>query len=245
MERPLADRGDDAAIASLLKQLQSAEVVRFVSEEAGDLSAYGLDRPWLSVSVYEGQGLLPKTIIFGEGTGTGRYKTEYFAKRVPGAAVVAVDSIFARNLMITPWDLRYKRIFAFGRGGVDRLKLLYADHRTDCRRNPDRRGWTVLYPAGHRVRKGSVGDLIHLVSILEAKRFVSKRPTDLSRFGLDRPVLQVRLLKGEQVVREIFLGRASGQVYAMGDGRPEIVEVDPRAIDGLSLPVFLADPGTP
>ena len=240
LEQPVAEKGDDAAIAAFLNHIQTGTAERFVAEQAGDLAAYGLDRPWMNLSVYEGEDLAEKTVILGGGTEPVRFRYEFFAKFLSRPAVFTVDSLFVLGLKKTVGDFRNKMVFGFDHGGVDRMEAVYPDLRTVCAKQSG--GWAVLHPEGHTVVASQVEALIRRVSDLKANRFVADRVDDPARYGLDHPAVHLKLMKGSRVLREIALGSMNEQVYAKADHRPDVVEVNPEILDELRLRLYLAEP---
>jgi len=240
LEQPAAEKGDDAAIATFLGQIQTGTAERFVAEQADDLAAYGLDRPWMKLSIYEDEGLAERAVIFGDGTEPVRFKNEFFAKFLSRPAVFTVDSLFVLGLKKTVGDFRNKMVFGFDHGGVDRIEAVYPDLRTVCAKQSG--GWVVLHPEGHTVAASQVEALIRRVSDLKANRFVADRVDDPARYGLERPAVHLKLMKGDRALREIALGLENGQVYAKADHRPEVMEVAPEILEDLRLRLYLAGP---
>lgn len=234
LEKPVADRGDSLVIRRLLSRLWTAQAKRFVTEEATDLAPYGLDDPWMRISIYEGEGLALKEVILGDGLRAGRIK-RYYGKYVAKSPVFTVDSTFVKEMMKTPSELRYKKIFAFDSEGIDRVVLVYPDSTVDCRKDTSSQAWTTLEPRFHAASGKSVEDLIERVKELEAVRFAAETLVLPETYGLDAPAVQVKLWKAGQLAREVALGRKGEQVYARGDARPQVVEVGRSILERLTL----------
>ena len=242
LERPVGDRGDEPAIIKVLNRLRSGKATRFAAEEAADLAPYGLDDPWLTVTVYVGEGMAQKTLVVGGKIREGRF-LRYYGKYLPRRPIFTVDSAFVASVKKMPSDLRYKEIFEYEREGVDRLVLAYADSTVECEWVPSGGAWVVRSPRHREVLNSEVEGLLDRVRDLKAKRFVAESLEDPVRYGLDRPVLDLRIWKAGELVRAVTLGEGDKTVYVVGDARPQVVELDMIAAGNLRLELLPVGPG--
>ena len=66
---PVNDRTDDDEVRKLINRLRTAEFTRVVEEESGERGQYGLEKPTLTVTVYDGDHERKKTIVIGRREG--------------------------------------------------------------------------------------------------------------------------------------------------------------------------------
>ncbi len=241
LEKPVAERGDSETIRRFLSRLWTARAKRFAAEEATDLAPYGLDNPWMRVSVYEGEGLALKEAIVGDAVRAGRIN-RYYVKYAAKSPILMVDSSFVVSMKKSLSDLRYKKIFAFDAGGIDRVTLVYPDSTVDCKRDTSGAVWTAVEPRFHIVSDENVAELIGEVQELEAKSFVAETLDAPEAYGLDVPAIQVKLWAAGRLVREVLVGKKGDEVYAKGDHRPQVVEVLNSILGKLKLDLIAVAP---
>lgn len=236
LEHPVKDRGDDAMIQAFLNSMQSARVRGFAEEAAEDLTLFGLHRPWLALTLYEGERLTKKKVIFGDQIKPERLQ-RYYGKYESNQSVFIIDSTFVKNLKKTLFDFRFKEIFSFDRSGVDRVRLVTQEKTVDCRRVSSN-FWSVIFPSQNTVRTGDIEDFLALIDNLKILRFVSETSDYLHTYGLDRSALQITVWKREDVVRKINIWEKDGHLYAKCESKPQVVEVDNSLLAWLIFPIF-------
>jgi len=87
LEQPIQALADEDKIDDMLTRLQSSKVTRFEAETANKLQRYGLDDPWLTVSLFDSSRKNPKTLAIGSKNGD-----QYHARDSSRPAVFLVDS---------------------------------------------------------------------------------------------------------------------------------------------------------
>ncbi|MCZ6632096.1 MAG: DUF4340 domain-containing protein [bacterium] len=233
LEEPVQDRGDNAAIQRFLEQLRAGRAEGFATENGQELGKFGLDKPHLQITVYEGKEGVAKTVRFG-GVPPGDNTDSRYGKFEGWPHVFVVERFLIEDLSVTSSDLREKLIFGFDASEIDEIRQIFPDSQVVCVKTSET-DWTVQMPEGHTVHPVDVRDWIHLVDQLPAQDYVAESLAEPARFGLDRPVMTVQLLKQGTLVREVRLGRRGERLFAVGNGRPQVVEVAREVPRGLKL----------
>ena len=238
---PVNDRTDEDEVRKLINRLRTAEFTRVVAEESGERGQFGLERPMLTVSVFDGDVERKKTIMIGRRQEGSRFPP-FFAAVSGGPMVFLVDSTFVVDIRKTASDLRFKRIFAFDASGVDRLKLAYRDRVVECVRDRNGNTWEVLQPKLHIVLEHRIKHLFRTIELLEAEEFVAEELKSPEPFGLDRPALEVTAWRDGAIVQKLTIGERDGKVYARGQHRPQVARIDHKVLPKLKLELVSVKP---
>lgn len=238
---PVDDRTDDDEVRKLINRLRTAEFTRVVEEESRERGQFGLKRPTLTVSVFDGDRERKKTIMIGRRQ-EGRRFPPFFAAFSGRPMVFLVDSTFVADIRRTASDLRFKRIFAFDASGVDRLKLAYRDRVVECVREGNGNTWEVLQPKLHIVPEHRIKHLFRTIELLEAEEFVAEELKSPEAFGLDRPALEVTAWRDGATVQKLTIGERDGEVYAQGHHRTQVVRIDHKVLTKLKLELVSVRP---
>lgn len=116
MSQPFAARGDFAAIDGAISVLASTQVQRFVTETAGDLKPYGLDKPELTARLTsDGK---TQTLLVGTSVDGTRY-----AKRAESTGIFTVGENLLADLKKDGNDFRRKDIFDFRAFTANRIEV--------------------------------------------------------------------------------------------------------------------------
>ena len=233
MSRPLETRGDEEEIQDLLKDL-SAPVKEFVDDAPAGLGGYGLDPPRLRVEVTSADGAA-HTLWVGGGAGSG-----YYAKRLSQPSVFTVDSVLVDRLDEAASRLRFRNLLAFDRKAVDRVEFAYPGRTVLCvRQGP---AWLAV-PQQRPVNGIELDAILYNMEELRAEGFVSAPPAGGS-YGLDPPRARIRVWAGEELVGDLVLGEAEGEmVYARGSANDLACLVGREAAERLGVDRIFQEQG--
>ena len=255
--KPLAARGDDAKINDFLSQATNLTVIKFVADDKADAATYGLAEPRGVLTFYTADNAKGTELMIGglpsaaptpspsPGTSPDISPTPAPTPTVPPDSVYmrqpARQSIFTvtkniENLLtLKPNDLRAHALTIINADTVDRI------HVTPGSGEPfglvrKEQNWTLNdQPAN----AAGVNQLVNALNAAQAVDFVadSAAPGDLAKYGLDKPVAQVRFAAfasentaestvGEKPVATVDFGKEEGgNVYARLEEEPFIVSV--------------------
>ena len=88
--------------------------------------------------------------------------------------------------------------------------------------------WQIVKPAVLGVKKSARDDLLYSLSSLSSERVIEEHPADLSPYGLDKPLVTVRVTLSTGEVDELYLGNmtpAADSWYLMKKGDPRVFTV--------------------
>jgi hypothetical protein len=91
-----------------------------------------------------------------------------------------------------------------------------------------RNTWEMAKPGKLDVKPGPVQDLLYSISNLASERVIEEQPESLEPYGLDIPIVTVRIMLNSGEVRELYLGDmtpAADSYYLMAGGDPRVFTV--------------------
>jgi hypothetical protein len=225
---PLQADADDSAINGMVSNLKGVKLEQVVTESAENLEPYGLKEPEIRIALQVAEGAeAPKPLLVG-------------AKSPIGSNSYAVwegeDKVLLLSTHLNPqfdkglYDLRHKKLFAFKREDVERLRILRSgDPEMELAKEGDR--WEILLPFRARASETAVDEILNKLTTLKAEKFVDEAPKDLADYGLDRPVWKIEaVLKPDQTKATLLIGSlhqvgGKGYLYAKREERPGVVSL--------------------
>ena len=240
--RPLRARADNQKVGDLISQVTAARIQQFVAEAGGDLQPYGLTEPRGSITLFtpdhkDGQAL-----------------------QIGGAPPEQQDQVYvrfsARNFVYTlpkkieeilntkPADLRDRHLVRFDTNLLDRFTIDAPSKGKTVLARKDQ-VWTIASRNNQLANNGEVTRLLDTLKNENVTRFVEDVASDLPKYGLDKPQLQVTLSSfasentaetaaGEKPIATIAFGNVDGDiVYARIGEEPFIVAVRRGLIDQI------------
>ena len=225
---PLKADAENAAINGLVSNLKGAKVEQVVTESAEDLEPFGLKEPEIRVVVLVAEGeTAPAPLLLGGKSPIG--SNSY-------AMVEGEDKVLLLSTHLVPqfdkdlYELRHKKLFAFKREDVERLRILRVDEpEVEIVREGDK--WELIRPLRARAAEAEVDKILNKLTTLKAESFNDEEPEDLAAYGLDRPVWKVEVvLKPDQtkatlLVGSIYQEQGKGYLYAKRGERPAVVSL--------------------
>lgn len=201
--KPAQYKADKAEIDSLLSELSLLKAEKFVSENATNLSQYGMDKSQLEVSLYEGAN--SKTFIVGKKSGESFYG---ILKGSDAIFLISADEFNRINKDLG--DIRDKAVLKFERDNAIKLDLKYAATNISCSKAGT--SWLLTSPIKENADNVKVNDIIDKLAELKTKKFVSDisdKSKSLSSYGLEPPELEVSVKLKDNAVYELLLGKKS------------------------------------
>ena len=225
MKSPLESRGDEEEIEQVLKGL-SAPVKEFVDDRPAGLGDYGLDEPRFRIEVTASDGGTHGLWI-GGGAANG-----FYAKNLSQPSVFTVDSSVVERLDEAAFSLRFKRLLAFERKEVDRVEFAYPGRTVLCVRQGQ--AWLAV-PDQQPVNGLELDAILYTMGELKAEDFLAGDAGSAS-YGLEPPSARIRVWAAEQLVGDLSLGRAQGElVYAKGSENELACLVDKETAERLGV----------
>ncbi|HKP05205.1 MAG TPA: DUF4340 domain-containing protein [Chthoniobacterales bacterium] len=244
--KPLRARGDDQKISDLLAQVTTAQIQQFVAEDRGDLRPYGLAEPRGSITVFSGEDKTGQSLqIGGPVAATGEKDKDQVYVRFTGRnAVYTLPKKIEELLAVKPADLRDRHLVRIDPNILDRITIEAADKgKTVLARAEE--NWTIANKNNLPANAGEVIRMLDLVRAEQVTKFVEDVASDLPKYGLDKPQLQVTFSSfssentpestaGEHPFASIAFGKVEGEeVYARLGDEPFIVAVRRSLLDNI------------
>ena len=232
--RPVA--ASEAAVKALVDAASKLKCEKKVTESAGagGLEAFGLESPWLKVTLDTKQG--KKTILVGAETPVGSAR---YAKLADSDPVYTLASSTVSALAKSLDDLREREIFGVSSDSVTALRLV-APGGLDIRlekKDGAEGEWRIVHPFNDEADRWKVSDLVWDLTGLTVSEFVDDDGKDLARWGLDRPRLRVDAHSSERPSPlELFVGAPGPDgkgFYVRTSDSPSVYLVNPAAFSPL------------
>lgn len=224
--QPLQVAADESTISGILATLNTSKVNRTIEENPSprDLKAFGLDKPQVKVSItLQMEESLP-TILVGGKTPVGN---SAYVKREGEPAVFLTNALLRSSLDKKLYDFRNKTIIELKGDAVKQLTLQGA--KGDFALIKKGEEWFIDQPKSYRADQVEIKGMLSTIRNMSARDFLEESPSDLKKYGLDQPRLQVTVLMGEKgEQKKILFGnkrKGKDEVYLVLDSKGTIYTV--------------------
>ena len=288
LAKPLSARANDTKVNDLVSQVANLNIESFVGDDKAADASYGLADPRGTVTLYTAADPKGRELFLGASPETAKPASpgEAAVNAAIGAAPTPTpnpklaDSVYVRYpdrqsiytvsksidslLTLKPADLRDRQLARVNADLVDRIRITPADGKAFAVAHNKDKTWSLVgAPAGTPPANAAEADrLLSAITTAQVADFVADSASDLAKYGLDKPTLQVRFLSvasentaesnaGEKPVATVDFGQTEGaNVYARVEEDPFVVAVPaavPAAIAADPLQwqdvnIFRADP---
>lgn len=203
IERPAAFGADGTVVRSYLSTLRSLRAIDFPDDEGKDLSAYGLDAPRLSVTLWVGKDEDQRQVLIGKEN----EKKELFVKTGARPVVYTVSDWVYRDLNKTLNDLRDKVLLAVDKEKATAIEVKRADGTQFKLMKEGDNKW-VLEKAEGKLAENAVTQFVNDVAELKGYEVAADDVADLKSFGLDPAAVSMHVGgEGGAEVGTILLGQ--------------------------------------
>jgi Domain of unknown function (DUF4340) len=227
-------KADTGAVNNVLWKIRDLRAAGFLDEDPAAIPRY-LARPELTVKIWEEGAKEPKVLLLGPSRETRGGQAAALAAVAGRGPVMLVDAKALVEIGRPPGDLRDKSLLpAFEMGDVKRARLVVAGKPLTVERKGEA-DWQVVEPARGATKERKVGDLLLGLKALRWKEIASPKGDDAPRFGLDKPDLEVTLLKADgSEIAGLLVGKTEGPVtYVKLKSAPAVYAVDTKQADEI------------
>src|SRR3954467_10490142 len=240
--KPLRARGDDQKINDLLAQITTAQIQQFVAEDRGDPRPYGLAEPRGSVTLFSVDDKTGQTLQIG-GVPE-KEKEQVYVRFTTRNAVYTLPKKIEEILALKPADLRDRHLVRIDTNILDRITIETPGKSKTVLARKDE-NWTIANKNNQPANGGEVTRMLDLLKVEQVTKFVEDVASDLPKYGLDKPQLQVTFSSfssentpestaGEHPFATIAFGKVDGDnVYARLGEEPFIVAVRRSLLDNI------------
>jgi hypothetical protein len=220
MIEPIAVDADPPEVLGMAQAISSIESVREVVDNPSDLAQFGLAEPPIQVE-FKAEGGASGSFKLGN---KNPQQSEVYAMKGGGNTVVLVSSFQESSFNKEPFALRDKRILKFDREKADSLALVRDGNSMQLARSGSE--WKVVKPVEARTDYSTIEGFLTRLSSANMSRLVEENPKDLSKYGLDKPVMTVTI-GAESAKTVLEVGKTENdQTYAKDASRPMVFTVD-------------------
>ena len=227
-------KADTGAVNGLLWHIRDLRASGFLDESPAGVPRY-LSKPEVTVKIWEEGAKEPKTLLLGLSKGI--KAGELTGVAAPGAEgpVFMVEPKDIQALSKTATDLRDKTVVAsFDMKEVKRVRVTVGGKPLLL----ERRGeddWRVVEPTKGPAKEIKVTGLLLTLRGLKWKEIAAPDGADAARFGLDKPEVEVALLKGDGIeMASLAIGRTNDKLsYVRSKSSPAIYAVDATMLEEI------------
>lgn len=229
MKEPEEASADQGMINDLLWDLTTTRVKEFVDDDAKTLKPYGLDVPPVTVRLLDPQGKLLSTLTLARASNDeGAY-----VRVGDSQAVTLVEARLYERLDKGPFDFRLRQLLSFETWDVGKMELSRNGQEILLEKRKDE--WELKKPKQVKAKFSAVIDLLNEIKNLKWQKVIAKGPTDLSFYGLDKPVATFTLTKTDgKSLGTVLLGKSEEDlVYAKLQEKPDIYGIPSAFLESL------------
>ncbi len=219
---PLDAPADATTVKNLIGAIADCEVKRELTDASSDLSQYGLDKPFVTVSVKLRDKDLP-TFLIGKNAPVG---SSTYVQRADDKKIQLAGSAFRTGMDRKVKDLRDKVIIDFTDSDVHQLDVSGDGKQLQLVQKDDK--WSIEQPAPYAADAATVRSFLSTLRSMRATDFPDDQGSDLSAYGLDNPRLKMTLHLGkDNAEKTILLGKENDkkEVFVQRGGQPTVYTV--------------------
>ena len=259
--RPLRARADDQKVNDLISQVTSARIGQFVADDRGDLRPYGLAEPRGAITLFDEEQKKDQQVEIGGsikvagredkgqtlqiGATPEKEKEQVYVRFAPRGSVYMLPKKLEEILNTKPADLRDNHLVRIDTNILDRITI-DAPGKTKTVLARKDGNWTIANRNNALADSGPVRRMLDAVQNERVTSFVEDVASNLSKYGLDKPQLQLTFSSfasentaetkaGEQPFAAIAFGKDAGDnVYARVSDEPFVVAVHRGLLDQIS-----------
>ena len=238
--KPIKAAADQGKIDGLTGSLANAPLKKTIAEKPASLAPFGLKKPSAVVTITSDKvGVLPALEV-GKMSPVGG---GVYVKLADSPAVLMTASEFPGSVTKHVNDLRSHLLMTFNMGNANKVTIQSpsgGEIEVDKKDNK----WRIVKPSPYLADSDTVAQLLTSLANARVKDFVSNAPKDLSKYGLDKPQLQVTVFTGKkEKPHSLLFGlkeptALKHTIYVKRGSAPYVFSVADKLIGKVDLTVF-------
>jgi hypothetical protein len=232
LQMPLVARASDADVQALLAKILAERAIDFISDDASNLSTYGLASPTATLSVTQGA---EEPMVLEIGGLVPDKPDQVYAQRLKSSAVFTLLKSTVDDLLKALPNVRDRHVFPFDPNKAVGLSFSFGTKKGQVR--ADQALWSTVGEAEGPADVGKVTDLLARLNQLETTPVLKDSVTDLKPFGLDKPQGKITVQSPEfkpAAALTLLIGKAENKLlYVRNSSEPFIYTVPDNAFDFL------------
>lgn len=232
LEKPVVARASETSVTSeLLPKLLALRAIDFVTDDASNLSQYGLTTPssTLTVGITSGEDM-----VLQIGGPVPNKPDQVYAQRLKSNSVftIAKASVddFSKNIL----DVRDRHILPFDAGKANGVTFSFGNKKGEV--HSEKGLWSTVGEGAGPADVAKVTDLLSKLSQLETTPMLKDSVTDLKPFGLDKPQGKITIETPNQKpgTLTLLIGKAENKLlFVRNSIEPFVYTVPENAFDFL------------
>ncbi|MDQ6913239.1 MAG: DUF4340 domain-containing protein [Verrucomicrobiota bacterium] len=234
--KPLHARADSQKVGDLIAQVTSARIAQFVAEDKGDLQPYGLAEARGAITLFRADEKEGQMLQIGALSTKENEKDQVYVRFSPRSFVYTVPKKIEDVLKIMPADLRDRHLVRIDENNLDRITI-DAPGKGKVVLARKEQNWVIASKNNQAANTAEVNRVLELLKNEQVTKFVEDVASDLPKYGLDKPQLQITFSSfasentaesqaGEHPFATLAIGKLEGEtVYARVGEEPFIVAV--------------------
>ncbi len=240
--KPLRTRGDTQKVSDLISQVTGARIEQFIADDRGDLQPYGLAEPRGSITLFKPDDKEGQMLQIG--AAPEKQNDQVYVRFSARNFVYTLPKKVEEILNSTPADLRDRHLVRIDTNNLDRITIdAPGKGKTVLARKEQ--AWTIVNWNNQPANPTEVTRLLDTLKNEQVTQFVADVASDLPKYGLDQPQLQITFSSfasentaesngGEHPFTTIAFGKVEGDnVFARVGEEPFIVAVRRTLLDGI------------
>ena len=219
---------DVSKLSSAIYNSSRIAISHKLSGKAGNMTEYGLDKTEKSVLVSLKDGTSHKLLIGN----SANFEDEYYVMREGGDFICTISSYKVGSLMVSPSEYRSLDICALDSASITSVSIekngkkevsVKYDEEFEATSEYQTASFKVTYPYNDVTASfDKLRNLFDNISTLTADSIVEENPSNLTKYGLDKPyTLSVADKSGETTIKMGSYGD-NGSVYVMCNDIPVV-----------------------
>ena len=186
-----AAKADAAEVSGITSALAGLEVQRVINENPGEVSAYNLTPPRLTVN-FKAAGK-DHQLLIGRKTPPG---SDLYARVDGQPRVILIPSFVDGTFNRSTFDLRDKAVLTVNRDEIG--SLIVTTPSSSMRLEKAGGEWKLAQPVAARADFSAVEGLVSRLTTLQMKSVAATDSGDLSQYGLDQPAATATIGSGRR-----------------------------------------------
>jgi hypothetical protein len=239
LELPIKAPADAEIMKNLVDSVLQNAVHRILSsEEAGDLTEYGLESSQKSITLYGGE-TSKLDLKFGDVSLTG---SDIYAKKSGGGEVLLTAIQINDVLQFDPNYYRAKNPIQVDENSIESMVLTYPENIWKLEKKQDTGTWYITEPQTFRANNSKISRLIGQLNSMKIVKFFGSKLLNDPINGFDAPVVKLEIVMKKKSGPETLAMELGGTdvpsngIYAKLSNIPdEDVLVEASILDKLML----------
>jgi hypothetical protein len=231
MQLPLVARASDPDVQALLAKVLGLRAVDFVSDDASNLSTYGLTSPTVTLSV---SVQTDEPMVLQVGSPVPDKPDQVYAQRLKSNSVFTLSKSSLDDVLKALPNVRDRHVLPFDANKPTDLSWSFGAKKGNLHFANGL--WNTLGDQGY-ADVGKVNDILVKLSQLETTPVLNDTATDLKPFGLDKPLGKITVVSpefkpGPSVT--LFIGKDQNKLlYVRNSTEPFVYSIPDNALDFL------------